>query len=97
MRLSLLPDIPTIAESGLPGFEAVLHYGLMAPAGTPAEIVERLNRELRTALNDPEVKARILADGGDPLPSTPREYAADIEKEEPKWSALIRRLGLKVE
>ena len=97
MRLSLSPDIPTIAESGLPGFEAVLHYGLMAPAGTPAEIVERLNRELRTALNDPEVKARILADGGDPLPSTPREYAADIEKEEPKWSALIRRLGLKVE
>jgi tripartite-type tricarboxylate transporter receptor subunit TctC len=97
MRLSLLPDIPTIAESGLPGFEAVLHYGRMAPAGTPAEIVERLNRELRTALNDPEVKARILADGGDPLPSTPREYAADIEKEEPKWSALIRRLGLKVE
>ena len=97
MRLSLLPDIPTIAESGLPGFEAVLHYGLMAPAGTPAEIVERLNLVLRTALNDPEVKARILADGGDPLPSTPREYAADIEKEEPKWSALIRRLGLKVE
>jgi tripartite-type tricarboxylate transporter receptor subunit TctC len=97
MRLSLLPDIPTIAESGLPGFEAVLHYGLMAPAGTPAEIVERLNRELRTALADPEVKARILADGGDPLPSTPREYAADIEKEEHKWSALIRRLGLKVE
>jgi tripartite-type tricarboxylate transporter receptor subunit TctC len=97
MRLSLLPDIPTIAESGLPGFEAVLHYGLMAPAGTPAEIVERLNLVLRTALNDPEVKARILEDGGDPLPSTPREYAADIEKEEPKWSALIRRLGLKVE
>ena len=97
MRLSLLPDIPTIAESGLPGFEAVLHYGLMAPAGTPAEIVERLNRELRTALNDPEVKARILADGGDPLPSTPREYAADIEKEEPKWAALIRRLGLQGE
>ena len=96
-RLSLMPDIPTIAESGLPGFEAVLHYGLMAPAGTPAEIVGRLNRELRTALNDPEVKARILADGGDPLPSTPREYTADIEKEEPKWSALIRRLGLKVE
>ena len=78
-------------------------FNVLAPAmgnlqaGTPAEIVERLNRELRTALNDPEVKARILADGGDPLPSTPREYAADIEKEEPKWSALIRRLGLRVE
>src|SRR5215475_13910578 len=63
-RLGLLPDVPTIAESGLPGFEAVLHYGLMAPAGTPAEIVIRLNGELRAAVNAPEVKARILADGG---------------------------------
>ena len=62
-RLSLLPDIPTIAESGLPDFEAVLHYGLMAPAGTPATVVARLNGELRAAVSDPDVKARILADG----------------------------------
>jgi tripartite-type tricarboxylate transporter receptor subunit TctC len=96
-RLSLMPDVPTIAESGLPGFEAVLHYGLMAPAGTPTDIVARLNGALRTAVNDPEVKARILADGGDPLASTPQEYAADIAKEAPKWSALIRKLGLRVE
>jgi tripartite-type tricarboxylate transporter receptor subunit TctC len=96
-RLSLLPNVPTIAESGLPGFEAVLHYGLMAPAGTPADIVTHLNRELRAAVNQPDVKARILADGGDPLPSTPQEYAADIAKEEPKWSALIKKLGLRVE
>jgi tripartite-type tricarboxylate transporter receptor subunit TctC len=97
VRLSLMPDVPTIAESGLPGFEAVLHYGLMAPAGTPADIVARLNGELRAAVNAPEVKARILADGGDPLSSTSQEYAADIAKEEPKWSALIRKLGLRVE
>lgn len=96
-RLSLMPELPTIAESGLPGFEAVLHYGLMAPAGTPAEVVTRLNRELRAALSDPAVKARIAADGGDPLASTPQEYAADILKEEPKWSALIKRLGLRVD
>jgi tripartite-type tricarboxylate transporter receptor subunit TctC len=96
-RLSLLPDVPTISESGLSGFEAVLHYGLMAPAGTPADIVARLNGELRAAINDPAVTARIRADGGDPLPSTPQEYAADIAKEEPKWSALIRKLGLRVE
>ena len=96
-RLSLMPELPTIAESGLPGFEAVLHYGLMAPAGTPADIIARLNRDLRAAVNDPAVKARIAADGGDPLPSTPAEYAADIAKEEPKWSALIKRLGLRVE
>jgi len=96
-RMSLLPELPTIAESGLPGFEAVLHYGLMAPAGTPADIIARLNRDLRATLSDPAVKARIAADGGDPLPSTPAEYAADIAKEEPKWSALIRRLGLRIE
>ena len=97
MRASLMPDLPTIAESGVPGFEAVLHYGLMAPAGTPAAVVARLNGELRAAVNDPDVKARILADGGDPLPSTPQEYAADIAREEPKWAALIRKLGLRVE
>ena len=92
-----MPALPTIAESGLPGFEAVLHYGLMAPAGTPPDIITRLNRDLRAAVSDPAVKARIAADGGDPLPSTPAEYAADIAHEEPKWSALIKRLGLRIE
>jgi tripartite-type tricarboxylate transporter receptor subunit TctC len=96
-RLSLMPDLPTIAESGLPGFEAVLHYGLMAPAGTPQDVIGRLARELRAAVSEPDVKARILADGGDPLPSTPEEYAADIAREEPKWSALIKKLGLRVD
>jgi tripartite-type tricarboxylate transporter receptor subunit TctC len=97
MRASLMPDLPTIAESGLPGFEAVLHYGLMAPAGTPAPIIARLNRELRAAVDDPQVRARILADGGDLLSSSPQEYAADIEAEVPKWSALVKKLGLRVE
>jgi tripartite-type tricarboxylate transporter receptor subunit TctC len=96
-RSSIFPDVPTVIESGLPGFEAVLHYGLLAPAGTPNEIILRLNKELRTLLEAPEVRQRIATDGGDPLPSTPAEYAADIDKEEAKWSALIRRLKLKVE
>jgi tripartite-type tricarboxylate transporter receptor subunit TctC len=96
-RLGLLPEVPTIAESGLPGFEAVLHYGLMAPAGTPPQIIARLNRELRATVESAAVKARIAADGGDPLASSPQEYAADIAREEPKWSALIRKLGLRVD
>jgi tripartite-type tricarboxylate transporter receptor subunit TctC len=96
-RSSIFPDVPTVIESGLPGFEAVLHYGLLAPAGTPNEIILRLNKELRTLLESPEVRQRIATDGGDPLPSTPAEYTADIDKEEAKWSALIRRLKLKVE
>jgi tripartite-type tricarboxylate transporter receptor subunit TctC len=96
-RSSLLPDVPTAAESGLPGFEAMLHYGLLAPAGTPKAIVARLNAELRKAVDSEDVKQRIHADGGDVLVSTPEEYSADIDQEEKKWSALIRKLGLRVD
>src|SRR5262245_30389973 len=96
-RSGLLPDVPTAAESGLPGFEAMLHYGLLAPAGTPRPIVARLNAELRKAVESGEVKQRIHADGGDVLVSTPEEYSADIDQEEKKWSALIRKLGLRVD
>ncbi len=96
-RFSLLPDVPTFDESGMPGFEAVLHYGLLAPHGTPPEIVEKLSAELRKLADDPEVQKRIHLEGGDPLTSTAAEYAADIDKEEKKWGALVRRLNLKVE
>jgi len=96
-RFSLLPDVPTAAESGLPGFESVLHYGLLAPAGTPRPIVEKLNAELRKLVASDEVKKRIHSEGGDPLTSSADEYAADIDREETKWSALIRKLNLKVE
>ena len=96
-RFSLLPDVPTAAESGLPGFESVLHYGLLAPAGTPKPIVDRLNKELRALVATPEVQARIHSEGGDELTSSPDEYAADIDREETKWGTLIRKLNLKVE
>jgi tripartite-type tricarboxylate transporter receptor subunit TctC len=96
-RFSLLPDVPTATESGLPGFESVLHYGLLAPAGTPRPIVERLNRDLRALVSTAQVRQRINAEGGDPLLSTPEEYAADIDREGDKWGALIRKLNLKVE
>jgi tripartite-type tricarboxylate transporter receptor subunit TctC len=96
-RFSLLPDVPTAAESGLPGFQSVLHYGLLAPAGLPRPIVDRLNAELRKLVGTDEVKQRIHSEGGDPLTSSPDEYAADIDSEEAKWGALIRKLNLKVE
>jgi len=96
-RFSLLPDVPTFDESGLPGFDAVLHYGLLAPAGTPQEIVDRLGMELRKLVDLPEVQKQIHNEGGDPLTSTPAEYAADIDREEKKWSGLVKKLGLKVE
>jgi tripartite-type tricarboxylate transporter receptor subunit TctC len=96
-RTSLLPDVPTFAESGMPGFESVLHYGLLAPAGTPRPIIDRLNAELRKLAGNDEVRKRIAAEGGDPMTSSPDEYAADIDQEETKWATLIRRLNLKVE
>ena len=96
-RTSLLPDVPTFDESGMPGFEAVLHYGLLAPAGTPKEIIDKLNGELRKLVETDEVKARIHTEGGDPLTSTPAEYAQDVDQEEKKWSALVKKLNLKVE
>jgi tripartite-type tricarboxylate transporter receptor subunit TctC len=96
-RFSLLPDVPTFDESGLPGFEAVLHYGLLAPAGTPKEIVDRLSEEVRKLVDTPEVQKQIHNEGGDPMTSTPAEYAADIDREETKWGGLVRKLGLKVE
>ena len=96
-RFSLLPDVPTFDESGLPGFEAVLHYGLLAPAGTPKEIVDRLSEEVRKLVDAPEVQKQIHNEGGDPMTSTPAEYAADIDREETKWGGLVKKLGLKVE
>ena len=96
-RFSLLPDVPTASESGMPGFESVLHYGLLAPAGTPRPIIDRLNRELRALVDTDQVRQRIQAEGGDPLSSTPEEYASDIDSEERKWATLIRKLNLKVE
>jgi len=96
-RFSGLPDVPTFDESGMPGFEAVLHYGLLAPAGTPKDIVDRLSAELVKLVDTDDVKARIHNEGGDPMTSTPGEYAADIDKEEAVWSGLVHKLNLKVE
>jgi tripartite-type tricarboxylate transporter receptor subunit TctC len=93
-RAAALPDVPTGAEAGLPGFEAVLYYGLAAPAGTPRPIIERLAKELRAAVSSEEISKRIVADGGDVALSTPEEYAASIAREETKWAALIAKLGL---
>jgi tripartite-type tricarboxylate transporter receptor subunit TctC len=96
-RSAIFPDLPTVAEAGLPGYEAVLHYGIVAPAGTPGPIVEKLNKALRAALANPDVAAKIATDGAEPLASTPAEYAADIDREETKWSDIVRKSGAKAE
>jgi tripartite-type tricarboxylate transporter receptor subunit TctC len=91
----VFPDLPTVAEAALPGFEAVLHYGVVAPAGTPRPVIQKLSAALREAVMAPDTKERMAADGTEPLPSTPEEYAADIDAEERKWSKIIRDAGVK--
>ncbi len=93
-RSSLLPDTPTVSESGVPGFEAVLRYGLLAPAGTPRPIIDKLSKALNEILKLEDVRRRIAADGADIVTSTPAEYAADIDREETKWGELVRKLKL---
>ena len=96
-RPSIAPDLPTMAEAGVPDFDASIWFGLMAPVGTPRPIIDKLNAALRDALDAPDTKQRMAADGTDPLPSTPDEYATDIDREETKWSAIVRKSGAKAE
>ncbi len=96
-RSNILPDLPTMDESGLPGFEVALRYGLSAPAGTPKPIIERLNKALNTVLATEEVQKRLANEGAEALPMTPQAYAADLDREEKKWGALVRKLNLKLE
>jgi tripartite-type tricarboxylate transporter receptor subunit TctC len=96
-RSALLPDLPTIAEGGLPGYEANNWYGLLAPAKTPAAIVERLNREVVKVLNMPNVKEQLFRSGLDASPSTPKEFGAYIKSEMAKWSKVVKASGAKAE
>ncbi len=92
-RSALLPELPAVAET-LPGFEVALRYGLVAPAGTPPAVIAKLNKALNEALASDDVKKRIAAEGAEALPGTPADYAADIAKEEKKWAAVVKGLGL---
>ena len=94
-RLAAIPDVPTTKEAGLP-LDIVQYYGLVAPAKTPKEIVARLNAELNKVLAMPDIKQRLIDDGGAAMPSTPAAYAANIKDNESKWAALIKKLGLVV-
>jgi tripartite-type tricarboxylate transporter receptor subunit TctC len=96
-RSSIYPDLPTIAEAGVPGYAAVIHYGMVAPAGISLALAERLNAELRAALAAEDVRARITEEGGEPLPGTLEQQAADIAAEEAKWGAFVRKLGIRSE
>ena len=96
-RLPALPEVPTVAEAGLPNFEVTTWYGVLAPAGTPRPIIARLNAELVKAMHSPEMRERLAGIGTDPVTSTPEEFAAYIQAEIGKWGEVIRKAGLKAD
>ena len=96
-RSGLLPDVPTIAEAGVSGFDASLYYGLVAPAGTPRPIVDKLNKVLRDALASAEVKRQLSSDGTEITPGSPEDYADFIDKDEKKWAQLVKASGVEPE
>jgi tripartite-type tricarboxylate transporter receptor subunit TctC len=96
-RSPVLPDVPTVAEAGLPNFEVTTWYGILAPAGTPRPIVVRLNAELAKIMHSPELKERLDALATDPVTSTPEEFAGLIKREIAKWREVVREAGLKAD
>ena len=96
-RSALIPDVPTFAEAGLPGYDVPLRWGLAAPAGTPRPIIDKLNAALNAALATDEVRQRLAIEGAEPQPTTPEEYAAIIDREVAMWSDLVKAAGIKPE
>ena len=96
-RAPVLPDVPTIAESGLPGFEASSWFGVLAPAGTPAPVVARLNAEVNKWLQSPEAREQLLAQGAVAAGGTPEQFAAHIRAETEKWAKVVKASGAKVD
>lgn len=94
-RSAVAPEIPTIAETGLPGFDAIGWFGVVAPGGTPPALIARLNAEVVEAMKAPEIRERLMAGGAEPQTSTPEEFAAFIQSEIPKWARVIRSAGVK--
>jgi tripartite-type tricarboxylate transporter receptor subunit TctC len=96
-RAALMPDVPTVAESGYPGYEALNWYGFLAPRGTSKEIVDRLNREIVKALANPQVVSALHKTGTEPKSSTPDEFAAYIKREFDTWGRVVKEAGIKAQ
>ncbi|MDP3172409.1 MAG: tripartite tricarboxylate transporter substrate binding protein [Polaromonas sp.] len=96
-RSPALPDVPTASEAGVPGFELTAWYGLIGPAGTPPDILHRLNAASVQVIKSPQFTERLVSVGGTPAPSTPEEFSAFIRSEIPRWSEIVKKTGAKAE
>lgn len=96
-RMSLFPDVPTLAESVMPGFETGAWQGVMVPAGTPKPVVDRLNAEIVKALQSPDVRSKLAVQGAEPLGSTPAEYAKYVKSELARWGQVVKASGVTLE
>lgn len=96
-RVPSLPDIATVAESGLPGFEVASWYGLIGPAGVRSEVASRINAEIQRMVEDAEVRERLKKDGAEPMPASPDEFAQMIQNDIQKWTKVVKTIGIRVD
>jgi tripartite-type tricarboxylate transporter receptor subunit TctC len=96
-RAAEMPEVPTIAESGYAGFDATTWYGLLAPAGTPAAVIKRLNAEVNRVLGMPDVSGRLAAEGGEVLGGSPERFASLLRADHAKWGRIVKESGAKVD
>jgi tripartite-type tricarboxylate transporter receptor subunit TctC len=96
-RIASAPTVPTLDESGLPGFDVTSWYSIVAPAGTPPAVVDRLQKEIARALENPDVKAKLAGLGADPIANTPTDFAAMIRSETAKWGKIVKDANIRVE
>jgi tripartite-type tricarboxylate transporter receptor subunit TctC len=96
-RIASLPDVPTISEAGVPGYEATNWWGIAAPAGTPRPVVERLHKELSVILAQPETRKRFETEGGDTMQMSPEEFGRFIAVETAKWGRVVKDAAIRAE
>jgi tripartite-type tricarboxylate transporter receptor subunit TctC len=96
-RSPAMPEVPTVAESGFPGFEATAWFGIIGPRGMPKDVVDRINASLRKALARPEVQKQLGAQGLELTPSSPEEFRSTLKSEMTKWASVIKEAGVKLE